>query len=423
MKVLIIGSGGREHALCYKIKESEKVEKIYAIPGNGGISRIAQCIDIKIGKPNYFKEIREVVEEEGIDLTIVGPEAPLVDGLVNYFQDHGLLIFGPEKDAAIIEGSKVFAKEFMSRHNIPTAKYQIFSDYENAVKFIKERSYPLVVKYDGLAAGKGVFICKKEEEALEALKKIFLEKIFSPQRNKVVIEDFEEGREISLLAFCDGEDFICLPSSQDHKAIYDGDKGPNTGGMGAYSPYPLVNTQLLKEIKEKILYPTLRGLKEEGRSYKGILYLGLIKTKEGVKVLEYNARLGDPEAQVLLPRLETDLVDIILACLKGNLKDVDVNWSSKACLCVVLASKGYPGSYERGKEIFGLEIEEEDLIIFHAGTKIVEGKYLTNGGRVLGVTALGEDIKSAKEKVYRAIEKIRFEGMQFRRDIGDKAYV
>lgn len=425
MKVLVIGSGGREHAICYKFNQSSKVEKIYAVPGNAGIAKIAQCINIKIGEEDYFEKIKEIVEKEKIDLTFVGPEMPLVDGIVDYFNDNGLKIFGPKKEAALIEGSKVFAKEFMNRHRIPTPDYKIFKDSQSALEYIKKHIFPLVVKYDGLAAGKGVFICKDETEATTAINEILEKRIFGKDNSKIIVEDFEEGQEISLLAFCDGKNVICMPSSQDHKRVFDGDKGPNTGGMGAYSPFPLVNTQLLKEIKNKILFPTIRGLREEGRTYIGVIYLGLIKGKEGIKVLEYNVRLGDPEAQVILPRLETDLVEIVEACLNGSLDEVEVRWSSKPCLCVVLASRGYPGLYEKGKEITGLDIEDQmdNLIIFHAGTKMEGDKIVTDGGRVLGVTALGKDIFEAKERAYRAVKKINFEGIQYRHDIGDKAYV
>lgn len=425
MKVLVIGSGGREHAICYKLNQSNRVEKIYAIPGNAGIAKIAQCVNIKIGEEHYFKKIKEIVEKEEIDLTFVGPEAPLVDGIVDYFNDNGLKIFGPKKDAALIEGSKVFAKGFMDRHKIPTPDYKIFKDSQSALKYIKEHAFPLVVKYDGLAAGKGVFICRDETEAITAIDEILEKRIFGKDNCKIIVEDFEEGQEISLLAFCDGKNVICMPSSQDHKRIFDGDKGSNTGGMGAYSPFPLVSTQLLKEIKNKVLFPTIQGLREEGRTYIGVIYLGLIKNKEGIKVLEYNARLGDPEAQVILPRLETDLVEIVEACLNGRVDEVKVRWSSKPCLCVVLASCGYPDSYEKGKEITGMDIEDQmdDLIIFHAGTKMKEDKIVTNGGRVLGVTALGKDIFEAKERAYQAVKEISFEGVQYRSDIGDKAYV
>ncbi|MDI6785243.1 MAG: phosphoribosylamine--glycine ligase [bacterium] len=424
MKVLVIGSGGREHAICYKLNQSSRVEKIYAVPGNAGMAKIAQCIDVKIGEEQYFEKIKEIVEKEKVDLTFVGPEIPLVDGIVNYFNDNGLKIFGPSKEAALIEGSKIFAKEFMDRHGIPTPNYKVFEESKYAFAYIKGHEYPLVVKYDGLAAGKGVFICKNEEEATQAISSVLDEKIFGRDNQKIIIENFEKGQEISLLAFSDGHNVACMPSSQDHKRIFDGDKGPNTGGMGAYSPFPLVGTQLLKEIKNKILFPTIQGLKDEGRLYVGVLYLGLIKNKDEVKVLEYNVRLGDPEAQVILPRLETDLTEVVEACLSESINEANIKWNSKSCLCVVLASEGYPGSYKKGKEIKGLDIEDQidDLIIFHAGTKIEEDKIVTNGGRVLGITALGEDIFKAKEKAYQAIKKIYFEGVQYRSDIGDKAY-
>ncbi|MEW6095232.1 MAG: phosphoribosylamine--glycine ligase [bacterium] len=423
MKVLVIGSGGREHTLCWILRKSKKVDKIYCTPGNAGISQIAECVDIKIGAPNYFFELADLVMKEEIDLTLVGAEVPLVEGITDYFKKWGLNIFGPTEKAALIEGSKVFAKEFMKRHNIPTPEFEIFNDSHEALKYVKSKRAPIVIKADGLAAGKGVFVCRSIDEAIEAIKKIMEEKVFGISGNKIVVDEFQTGEEASILAFTDGKTIIPMASSQDHKAIFDGDKGPNTGGMGAYSPAPIVTKEMMKEIQTKILTPTIQGLTNEGREYIGVIYSGLIITEDGPKVLEFNCRFGDPETQVVLPRLKTDMVSIMEACIEGKLKDFSLEWDNRATLCVVLASSGYPDSYKKGLEIFGLEEAQqlEDTIIFHAGTTKKDDKILTSGGRVLGVMAYGDDIKQAKEKAYLACNKINFDGIYYRKDIGYRA--
>ncbi|MFH1563371.1 MAG: phosphoribosylamine--glycine ligase [Nitrospirota bacterium] len=423
MKILVIGSGGREHTFCWKLSQSTRVNKIYCTPGNAGISQIAECIDIKIGQPDYFSQLAELVTREKIDLTIVGSEIPLVEGITDYFKKLGLSIFGPTKDSALLEGSKVFAKEFMRRHNIPTPEFEIFNNSQEAIKYVKSKKPPIVIKADGLAAGKGVYICPTVDEAIDAIKKIMEDKIFGEAGNKIVIDEFHEGEEVSILAFIDGKTAIPMVSAQDHKPIFDGDKGPNTGGMGAYSPAPIITNEMMAKIQNEILTPTLAGLVNEGREYVGVIYLGLIIVSGQPKVLEYNCRFGDPETQVVLPRLKTDLTTIIEACFKGKLSDINIEWDERATLCVVLASSGYPDDYKKGLEIFGLEDAGrlENTIIFHAGTIRKDNKILTSGGRVLGVTAYGEDIKQAKEKAYLACEKINFEGIYYRKDIGYRA--
>jgi len=420
MRILVIGSGGREHALCWTLHKSRRVEKIYCAPGNAGISQIAECVDIKIGSPAYFQELANVVRKEKIDLTIVGPEIPLTEGITNFFKKSNLIIFGPAQEAAVIEGSKVFAKKFMRRYNIPTPEFEIFSHPQEAMKYVQSKGAPIVIKVDGLAAGKGVSICKTVDEAIEAIKKIMEKKIFGEAGNKIVIEEFQSGEEASILAFSDGKTAIPMVSSQDHKPIFDGDKGPNTGGMGAYSPLPIITPEMMTEIQTKILTPTIQGLAREGREYVGVIYLGLIITSGKPKVLEYNCRFGDPEAQVVLPRLKTDLTQIIDACFEKKLEEIDISWDTRATLCVVLASLGYPGSYKTGFEIFGLEEAQrlDEVMIFHAGTIQKDNKILTSGGRVLGVTSFGEDIKQAKERAYLACSKISFEGIYYRKDIG-----
>jgi len=419
MKVLVVGSGGREHAIVWKLSQSPYVEKIYCAPGNAGISKLAECLEIKATE---IEKLAEFAEKEGINLTIVGPEAPLVAGIVDEFEKRGLRIFGPSKAAARLEGSKVFAKEMMKRWGVPTADFRVFNNPDEAVAYIKEKGAPIVVKADGLAAGKGVTVAKTVEEAVEAVNRIMVEKVFGEAGNKVVIEECLEGEEASYLVVTDGENFIPLATAQDHKAVFDGDRGPNTGGMGAYSPAPVLSEELEREVQEKVIKPILKGMKEEGNPFKGILYAGLMITNEGVKVLEFNVRFGDPEAQVILRRLKTDLVDLATSVINGKLVS-KLEWIPETSICVVLASKGYPGSYEKGKEINGIEEAEkvESVVVFHAGTAFKEGKLVTNGGRVLNVTALGKNIVEARERVYKAVEKIHFEGMHYRKDIGEKA--
>ncbi len=419
MKVLVVGSGGREHAIVWKVAQSPYVEKIYCAPGNPGIGQLAECVNIK---PTDVKKLADFAEEKGINLTIVGPEAPLVEGIVDEFEKRGLRIFGPSKSAARLEGSKVFAKEMMKKWGVPTADFKVFDNPEEAKAYIKEKGAPIVVKADGLAAGKGVTVAKTVEEALEAIDRIMVEKVFGDAGNRVVIEECLEGEEASYLVVTDGENFIPLATAQDHKAVFDGDRGPNTGGMGAYSPAPVLSEEMEKEVQEKVIKPILKGMKEEGYPFKGILYAGLMVTKDGVKVLEFNVRFGDPEAQVILRRLKTDLVEVCTSVINGKLVE-NLDWIPETSICVVLASKGYPGKYEKGKEITGIEEAEklDSVVVFHAGTAVKDGKLVTNGGRVLNVTALGKDIVEARENVYKAVEKIHFDGMHYRKDIGEKA--
>ncbi|SMP03925.1 phosphoribosylamine--glycine ligase [Desulfurobacterium pacificum] len=419
MKVLVVGSGGREHAIVWKVAQSPYVEKIYCAPGNPGIGQLAECVDIK---PTDIKKLADFAEEKGVNLTIVGPEAPLVEGIVDEFEKRGLRIFGPSKDAARLEGSKVFSKEMMKKWGVPTADFKVFDNPEEAKAYIKEKGAPIVVKADGLAAGKGVTVAKTVEEALEAVDRIMVEKVFGDAGNRVVIEDCLEGEEASYLVVTDGENFIPLATAQDHKAVFDGDRGPNTGGMGAYSPAPVLSEEMEKEVQEKVIKPILKGMKEEGYPFKGILYAGLMITKDGIKVLEFNVRFGDPEAQAILRRLKTDLVEVCTSVINGKLVE-KLEWIPETSICVVLASKGYPGKYEKGKEITGIEEAEklDSVVVFHAGTAVKDGKLVTNGGRVLNVTALGKDIVEARENVYKAVEKIHFDGMHYRKDIGEKA--
>jgi len=420
MKVLVIGGGGREHALVWKITQSPKVSKIYCAPGNAGISQLAQRIDINA---DNIEGLVDFAQKEKIDLTVVGPELALSKGIVNEFNRKGLRIFGPSKKATEIESSKVFSKYLMKKYNIPTANYQVFQNSEKAFDYIKQQTFPLVIKADGLAAGKGVFIVKDLVQARDALDALMEEKKFGEAGRQVVIEEFLEGEEVSILAFCDGKTVVPMVSSQDHKKIFDNDRGPNTGGMGAYSPVPFCNHKSEEMVLQKILIPVIKGLQKEDREYKGVIYAGLVLTKEGPKVLEFNARFGDPETQAVLPRLETDLIEILLAVVEGNLSKVNIKWKDKAAVCVILASGGYPGKYQKGKVIYGFEKLEnkKDIIVFHAGTKLQEGKIVTAGGRVLGVTAWDDTISKAKDKAYKGVEKIYFENMYYRKDIASKA--
>jgi len=420
MKVLVIGSGGREHTLVWKITQSPKVSQIYCAPGNAGISKLAQCINIDA---DNIEKLANFAKKEKIDLTVVGPELPLSRGIVNEFSEQGLRIFGPSKEATEIESSKVFSKYLMKKYNIPTANYEVFKNSEKAFNYIKQQAFPLVIKADGLAAGKGVFIVKDLVQARDALDALMEEKKFGEAGRQVVIEEFLEGEEVSILAFCDGKTVVPMVSSQDHKKIFDNDQGPNTGGMGAYSPVPFYPDEFEKRVLEEVLKPTVKGLRSEGRKYKGVLYAGLILTKEGPKVLEFNARFGDPETQVILPRLKTDLIDILNAVIEETLHKISIEWEDNAVVCVVVVSGGYPGKYQKGKVISGLERLEkmEDIIVFHAGTKLQDGKVITSGGRVLGITAWAENITEAKKKAYEGMEKIYFEDMYYRKDIATKA--
>jgi len=420
MKVLVVGGGGREHALVWKIAQSPRVGKIYCAPGNAGIAQMAECLSISA---EDVKGLTARAEKEKIDLTVVGPEAPLTLGMVDIFRARGLRVFGPSQKAAEIEGSKAFTKELMKKYGIPTGESETFTDPAAAVKYVKGKGAPLVVKADGLAAGKGVIICRTVEEALSALDLILVQKAFGAAGAKVVVEEFLEGEEASFLAFTDGETVLPLPTSQDHKAIYDNDQGPNTGGMGAYSPAPVVTEKVHREAMEKVLIPTVRGMAREGRKYQGVLYAGLMIKDEKPKVLEFNARFGDPEAQPLLMRLKSDLIPVLEATIDGKLSHHKMELEDRASVCVVVASGGYPGSYEKGKVISGLQeaARVRDAFVFHAGTALKEGRVVTNGGRVLGVTALGNGIQEAIQRAYEAVAKISWEGAYYRKDIGHKA--
>jgi phosphoribosylamine--glycine ligase len=420
MKVLVVGGGGREHALVWKIAQSPRVGKIYCAPGNAGIAQMAECLSISA---EDVKGLTAWAEKEKIDLTVVGPEAPLTLGMVDIFRARGLKVFGPSQKAAEIEGSKAFTKELMKKYGIPTGESGTFTDPAAAVKYVKGKGAPLVVKADGLAAGKGVIICRTVEEALSALDLILVQKAFGAAGAKVVVEEFLEGEEASFLAFTDGETVLPLPTSQDHKAIYDNDQGPNTGGMGAYSPAPVVTEKVHREAMEKVMIPTVRGMAREGRKYQGVLYAGLMIKDEKPKVLEFNARFGDPEAQPLLMRLKSDLIPVLEATIDGKLSHQKMELEDRSSVCVVVASGGYPGSYERGKVISGLReaASVRDAFVFHAGTALKEGRVVTNGGRVLGVTALGNGIQEAIQRAYEAVAKISWEGAYYRKDIGQKA--
>ncbi|MEA1964311.1 MAG: phosphoribosylamine--glycine ligase [Candidatus Aerophobetes bacterium] len=419
MKVLVIGGGGRECALCWKLSQSNNIEKIYAVPGNAGISKIAQCVELDY--ESNFSHLDRLVKKEKIDFSIAGPEVPLVNGIVDYFQKKGHSIFGPSKRAALLEGSKVFAKRFMKKYGIPTADFKVFSDPDKAMEYIKKKGCPRVIKADGLAAGKGSLIATNEKEAKEALNLIMVKKAFGKAGEKAVIEEKLKGEEISFLVLTDGESIKSLVSSQDYKRIYEGDRGPNTGGMGAYSPAPL-SSSLYKKIIKEIIIPTLKGMKKEKREYRGVLYAGLMIERGQPKVLEFNARFGDPETQVILPRLKTDLLNLLLAVSRRKLNKIILEWRSQAAVCVILASKGYPKSYEKGKKIEGLEniARLKNIFPFYAGVKRENGNIVTSGGRVIGITALSKNLKEAIRDSYRAINKIHFEGMYYRKDIGYK---
>ncbi len=429
MKILVIGSGGREHTLVWKIGQSPLVNKIYCAPGNAGTSDPSTCsgtenIDIE---PTNIRDLAEFASKKSIALTVVGPEMPLTLGIVNEFEKKGLRIFGPTKEAAEIEGSKAFAKYIMEKYGLPTAKYKTFVSPDEAKEYIKEGAkaigFPVVIKADGLASGKGVVICQTGEEAVKAIDSIMLEKRFGNAGNKIVIEEYLKGEEASFMAFSDGETIIPLASAQDHKQIYDGDTGPNTGGMGAYSPAPVITKKLEKEIIAAIMNPLIAGMKKEGRVYKGILYAGLMIVRGRPFVLEFNCRFGDPETQPVLARMKSDIVPIMIAAAEGNLKGKEIQWRDEVSVCVVMAAKGYPDAYEKGKEIRGLEDAKKmaHLMAFHAGTAKRDNKILTNGGRVLGVTALGRDIKTAIDTAYRGVGLISWDGAYYRKDIGKKA--
>ncbi len=418
MKILVVGSGGREHAIIRKLKESPKCEKIYAAPGNGGISYDAECV--AIGAMDIEGMVAFAKEKE-IDLVFVAPDDPLAAGMVDAFEKEGIMAFGPRANAAVIEASKVFSKDLMKKYNIPTADYAVIDSAEEAVKYIEEKNeYPVVVKADGLALGKGVIIAENFEDAKAAVKTIMEDKVFGASGNKVVIEEFLTGPEVSVLSFTDGKTLYPMVSSKDHKRALDGNKGLNTGGMGTISPNPYYSDEMAKECMEKIFMPTVEAMNAEGRPFKGCLYFGLMLTPKGPKVIEYNSRFGDPETQVVLPRLKTDFVDIIVACCEEKLADINIEWSDEASACVVMASGGYPGSYKKGIEINGLDEngQVDGAVVYHAGTALKDGKIVTNGGRVLGVTALGKNLDEALDKAYAAVKKIDFENAHYRTDIG-----
>ena len=422
MRILLIGGGGREHALAWKLVQSPNVEKLYAAPGNPGMALLQKCECINLNVDD-LEGVADYAEEKSIDLTVVGPEAPLVAGLADVFKRRGLPVFGPSKAAAQLEGSKAFSKELMAKYNIPTAFFKICEDIEAAKAYVEEKGAPLVVKADGLAAGKGVVVAMTKQEALDAIDDMMGDHKFGAAGARVVLEEYMEGEEASLLAFTDGKTVVPMIAAQDHKRVFDGDEGPNTGGMGTYAPAPVMTDILRLKATELVLKPVVAAMAKEGTPYQGCLYAGLMIKGDSVKVVEFNCRFGDPETQVVLPLLDGDLAEIMLACATGTLDKVEVAWHDKAAVCVVLASGGYPESYEKGKEITGLAAAEEDkdVVVFHAGTKEADGKIVTSGGRVLGVTAVDASIKAARDRAYAAVEKIAFEKNFYRKDIAWRA--
>lgn len=414
MKILVVGGGGREHAICWKLSKEANVDKIYCAPGNAGISNVAQCIDIQ---DSDIENLLNFAKENQIDLTIVGPEIPLVAGIVDKFEKEGLKIFGPNKKCAQLEGSKSFSKDFMIRHNLPTAKYKEYTDLDEAISEIDSFGYPVVIKADGLAAGKGVVISENREDAITTLKEMMSDKKFGNAGDKIVVEEFLTGIETSILAFVDNDTIVPMVSSKDHKKVFEGETGLNTGGMGTFSPSEIYTEKLAKEVQEKILDKTLEGFKKDNLNYKGILFVGLMITEDGPKILEYNVRFGDPETQSVLFRLDTDLNKIISEILNNNLKNIEINYSKEESICVMLTSGGYPENYEKGKVISGLENLDSDIVVFHSGTKFDNENIVTNGGRVIGITAKSKTVKEAAQKVYENIKKINFEKMHYRKDI------
>ncbi len=424
MKVLVVGSGGREHALCWKIAQSDRVSKLYCAPGNGGIRDVAELVDIKA---DDVKSLVSFACENAIDLTVIGPEAPLVDGIVDKFQAKGLRVFGPTKEPSRLEGSKIFSKEMMKKCGVPTAAFEIFTDAGEALKHAGERKLPFVVKADGLAAGKGVVVCQAREEAEAAIKSMLVDKKFGASGEQIIIEDCLEGEEASIIVISDGVNVLPLASSQDHKRIFDNDRGPNTGGMGAYSPAPIISVDIEERIMREVIHPMIKGMADNGMPYTGVLYAGIMVTTDGPMVLEFNVRLGDPETQAILPRLKNDIVTLMECAIDGTLNDKSIIWDRQACVCVVLASAGYPGAYKKGRPITGLDKagEREGVTVFHAGTSLNKGlkgeSVVTSGGRVLGVTALGLTIADAIKSAYTAVSDIQFEGVCYRKDIGRRA--
>ena len=416
MNILVIGSGGREDAICHSLKKSPRVEKLYCAPGNAGISKIAECVPIAAMD---FKALADFAEEKQVDLAVVGMDDPLVGGIVDVFEERGIKAFGPKKNAAILEGSKAFSKELMKKYGIPTAGYETFTDPKEAREYLKNADFPIVLKADGLALGKGVLICQSLDEALSGVSTIMEEKKFGEAGSTLVVEEFLTGREVSVLSFTDGKTIQLMSSAQDHKRAYDGDKGPNTGGMGTFSPSPFYTKEIDEICKEQIFQKTVDAMASEGRPFKGVIFFGLMLTDDGPKVLEYNCRFGDPEAQVVLPRMKNDLVDVCEACVDGNLSDLKLEFEDNAAVCVVLASEGYPLSYEKGYEIEGLDsFDNKKTFCFHAGTAFdSKGRIVTNGGRVLGITALGENLYEARKNAYSACEKVLFKNKYMRSDI------
>ena len=421
MKVLVVGGGGREHTIVWKISQSPKVDKIYCAPGNGGIASLAECVNISA---TDIAGIVKFAKEKAVDLVMVAPDDPLVLGMVDALEKEGIRAFGPRANAAIIEGSKVFSKELMKKYNIPTAGYEVFTDSNAAIEFVKKGTFPTVIKAEGLALGKGVIIAQNEEEAVSGIKEIMEDKKFGESGNRIVIEEFLTGPEVSVLAFTDGKTVKPMVSAQDHKRAYDNDEGLNTGGMGTFSPSRLYDAAKAEECMENIFLPTIKAMSAEGRPFKGVLYFGLMMTQKGVKVIEYNCRFGDPETQVVLPRLKTDLVEIMEAVIDERLGEIEIEWADNAAVCVVMASGGYPSSYKKGYEISGIDAVDalDDMIVFHAGTALSDGKLVTNGGRVLGVTAVGENLDAAIKRAYEGVDKISFTDEFHRSDIGIKKY-
>lgn len=417
MKVLIVGSGGREHAIAWKVAQSPRVEKIYCAPGNAGIEEYAQCVDIGAME---FEKLAAFAKEEQIDLTVIGMDDPLVGGVVDVFEREGLRVFGPRKNAAVLEGSKAFSKDLMKKYGIPTAAYENFTDPKAALSYLETARFPIVLKADGLALGKGVLICQDLSEAQAGVREIMEDKKFGNAGNTMVIEEFMTGREVSVLSFVDGKTIKTMTSAQDHKRAMDGDQGLNTGGMGTFSPSPFYTPEVDAFCREHIYQPTVDAMAKEGRPFKGVIFFGLMLTADGPRVLEYNARFGDPEAQVVLPRMKNDIVDVFEACIDGTLDQVDLQFEDNAAVCVVLASEGYPVSYEKGYPIRGLENfkDRDGYYVFHAGTKKKDGQIVTNGGRVLGVVAKGEDLKKARANAYEAIKLVEFDNKYYRHDIG-----
>jgi phosphoribosylamine--glycine ligase len=419
MKVLVIGSGGREHALVWKLSQSPRIKALFCAPGNHGMAKAARCLDIN---PDQLEALRDFAVREGVDLTVVGPDDCLAAGVVDVFQEAGLKIFGPTRKAARIESSKGYAKRLMARAGIPTASYAEFEDHREASGYLASQKYPLVIKADGLALGKGVMICRSQEEAHQALKAMMLDSAFGPAGRRVIIEEFLAGREMSIHAFCDGRSARLFPAARDHKAVFDGDRGPNTGGMGTLAPLPWATPEMMADIRQQVVEPILQAMADDGNPFVGCLYPGLIETEEGFKVLEFNARFGDPETQSFMRLLKTDLVDVFQACIEGRLAELKIEWRDGSACCLVAASGGYPGEYLKGIEISGLERagERPEVVIFQAGTRAENGRLVTAGGRVLGVTAWGRDLDQALERGYGALSEIKFTGMHYRTDIGRK---